>query len=372
MGDILVVGAGQLGLMMAAAGARLGISVDRIDHLSGEILPGTSASRFHLSHEEVRSRYRIVTAELEHLLGNAMVEGLRGEPGWCNARAMTVLPARDQQKALLDQLHVMTAPWQIIRSREDLRQAHQQIGDELVLKSIRDGYDGRGQWRVSTHHEEEIPETAYGEIIAERRIPFDREVSLVGARFRDGSQAFYPLVENYHQAGMLRYTLAPAGADPSLQDTAQTMLGKIMGHLDYVGVMAMECFQTRGDLLVNELAPRVHNSGHWTQVGAGISQFDLHLFALLDRPVRSLSPRPGLTLMLNLIGCQWHPSWQGLAAAQCWWYGKSWRENRKLGHIHIHGTTRTEVIQEAGQLMETLDPFHREMLARAIARIRST
>ena len=334
MTDILVVGAGQLGRMMAAAGARLGISVDRLDHVTGEVLPGTSNTRLSLSRDEILARYPVITAELEHLLGNRMVEGLRNEPAWCNAEAMSLLPARDQQKALLDQLEIATSPWQAIDAPEDLDAARLRLGDELVVKSVRDGYDGKGQWVVGPEGDGGIPGRAYGGIIAERLVRFEREVSLVGARFRGGGKAFFPLVENYHQHGMLRYTLAPATGGGVLQDDAEDMLGQVMDSLDYVGVMAMECFETPQGLLVNELAPRVHNSGHWTQAGAGISQFDLHLLAILDRPLVELPTRQGFTLMLNLIGCQWNPAWQSLDGIQCWWYGKSWRENRKLGHIN--------------------------------------
>ncbi len=373
MSDLLVVGAGQLGRMMAAAGARLGISVDRMDHTSGGILPGTSSSCFRLCRADILDRYPIITAELEHLLGNSMVEGLRAEAAWCNPRAMQTLPSRDQQKALLDQLQVRTSPWQAIDSREQLEHYRARTGHELVVKTIRDGYDGKGQWVVGADRVDQVPPQVYGAIIAEHRIPFERELSLVGARYRDGQKVFYPLVENYHQCGMLRYTLAPAPAcrQNSFQDQAEAMLGTVMDHLEYVGVMAMECFQIQNDLLVNELAPRVHNSGHWTQLGAGLSQFDLHLLALLDRPLTALPVRPGMTLMLNLIGCQWNPAWQGLEDIQCWWYGKSRRENRKLGHINLHGSTAQELLPMAERLWETLDPFHQEMLNLAMEHLRS-
>ncbi len=371
MADLLVVGAGQLGLMMAAAGARLGISVDRIDHVSGEVLPGTSTTRIALERDAILERYPLITAELEHLLGNTLVEGLGDAPAWCNAGAMKLLPARDQQKALLDQLAVNTSPWQGIASPEDLDAARLRLGEDLVVKSVRDGYDGKGQWVLGAGDDSGIPAEAYGGIIAERKINFSRELSLVGARFRDGAKAFFPLVENHHQAGMLRYTLAPAVDIAELQPVAEEMLGRVMDSLDYVGVMAMECFHAGRELLVNELAPRVHNSGHWTQAGADLSQFDLHLFAILGRPVEAMPPVKGRTLMLNLIGCHWNPVWQSLPGIQCWWYGKSWRENRKLGHINVHGADRDALQSTCEGLRHTLDPFHRGMLDLALARLSS-
>lgn len=369
MSDLLVVGAGQLGLMMAAAAARFGISVDRMDHVSGEVLPGTSSSRITMDCGAILERYPVITAELEHLLGNELVEGLRDESAWCNGEAMTLLPARDQQKSLLDQLGVATSPWQSLDAPGDLEAAHLRLGDALVVKSVRDGYDGKGQWVLDGGNDAGLPRDVFGRVIAERRINFQRELSLVGVRFRDGSSLYYPLVENYHQAGMLRYTLAPAVEIADLQGTAEGMLGRVMDSLDYVGVMAMECFQEGRELLVNELAPRVHNSGHWTQAGADLSQFDLHVLSVLDRPLSSLPPIHGRTLMLNLIGCRLNPAWQSLEGIQCWWYGKSWRENRKLGHINIHAPDRSALMLTCERLMKTLDPFHREMLDLAMSRI---
>ena len=170
MSDVLVVGAGQLGLMMAAAGARFGISVDRIDHVSGEILPGTSRTRNKTTTEEIVANYPVITAELEHLLGNEIVEQLGDHEAWINAEALTLLPARDQQKALLDQLGVATSPWEKILHPRDLEAAQIRLGKDLVVKSIRDGYDGKGQWIVSSNFEGRIPDAAFGKIIAERKI----------------------------------------------------------------------------------------------------------------------------------------------------------------------------------------------------------
>jgi len=369
MSDILVVGAGQLGLMMAAAGGRFATSVDRIDHVTGELVPGTSRLRLPMPGDDALSGYVAITAELEHLLGNPVVENLRTLPNWQNAEAMDRLPSRDTQKALLDELEVATAPWRRIDQADEIATAQQALGDHLIVKSIRDGYDGKGQWRLGGSQPDTVPAAAMGSIIAERRIPFNRELSLIGARFRNGEQVFYPLVENYHQAGMLRFTLAPASGIESLQDTAERMLGTVMQRLDYVGVMAMECFDSGDGLMVNELAPRVHNSGHWSQIGADFSQFDLHLFALMDRPVPPTPVAAPCSLMLNLIGCEWNPAWQSVPGIQCWWYGKALRENRKLGHINISASSKEEVVRTGRRLLNSLDRLHQEMLDMAINRI---
>ena len=366
MTNVLIVGAGQLGLMMAEAGARIGISVDRIDHVSGEILPGTSRTRIQLAAEDITETYPVITAELEHLLGNKLVEGLRDHDSWINSSALTILPSRDSQKDLLDQLSVATSPWQSIQNPNDIKSAQLRLGDNLVVKSIRDGYDGKGQWIVSADDTGDIPENIFGQIIAEKKINFSREVSLIGARFTDGSKHFYPLVENYHQQGMLRYTLAPAQHSDHLQEQAETMLSKVMDSLEYVGVLAMECFETDYGLLVNELAPRVHNSGHWTQLGANYSQFDLHLLAITGKPNPNPQQYTPHTMMLNLIGCQWNDQWLMLPGIQCYWYGKSWRENRKLGHINICGQSIDELAENCRSLMPALDELHREMLVKGL------
>ncbi len=369
MSDVLVVGAGQLGLMMASAGARFGISVDRIDHVSGEILPGTS--RVRISGEESLSgdTYPVITAELEHLLGNPLVEDLKNRSAWMNREAMDLLPARDQQKDLLDQLDVATSPWQLLNSQQDLDSAQLRLGSDLVVKSIRDGYDGKGQWIVSADSESDIPADAFGNVIAEKKILFKRELSLIGARLKSGSCVFFPLVENYHQHGMLRYTIAAAANCSELQAPAQVMLEKIMSGLDYTGVMAMECFDSDHGLLVNEIAPRVHNSGHWTQLGADISQFDLHLLAITGRPVNQSIQANGYNIMLNLIGCEFNTAWYSLPDIQCWWYGKSWRENRKLGHININAKDLTTLLKRCEALLPTLDNFHQQMLNLCVSRI---
>ena len=372
MSDVLVVGAGQLGLMMAAAGARFGISVDRVDHVTGEVLAGTSRTRMHMKLEEVVDHYKVITAELEHLLGNEIVEGLRDHTAWINGDAMHLLPARDQQKGLLDQLDVATSPWQKIDQPDDLDAAQVRLGAELVVKSIRDGYDGKGQWVLGGEGAVEIPETVFGRVIAERKINFSRELSLVGARFADGQCCFYPLVENYHQAGMLRYTLAPARDSGSLQEEAENMLRTVMESLNYVGVMAMECFDSEFGLMVNELAPRVHNSGHWTQAGMRYSQFDLHLFAILDHAVQPPEHTMPYSMMLNLIGCEWNADWFSRPGIQCWWYGKSWRENRKLGHINMTGQSPGALVENCVRLLPTLDRFHQQMLELAIKRLQES
>jgi len=275
------------------------------------------------------------------------------------------LPARDQQKQLLDDIGVANAPWRKLQCREDFIRAHETLGRTLIVKTTRGGYDGKGQWVIERGEAEEIPSSVFGQLIAEKKIHFNREISLVGARSRDGETFFYPLTENYHHQGILRYSLAPAADSQGLQKKAEQMLRAIMEALDYVGVMAMECFEANGALMVNELAPRVHNSGHWTQSGAHYSQFDLHLRALADIPLpRKTSYRK--TLMLNLIGCAYNVDWHTLDGVDCYWYGKERRAGRKLGHVNITGEDDDAIRERAALLQPLLDTEHRQMLSRGI------
>ena len=282
-----------------------------------------------------------------------------------------MLPARDQQKELLDSLNVATARWQKLDDPQDLTTAKNTIANQLVIKSIRDGYDGKGQWVITDDHSELPPADMYSKIIAEEKINFQREVSIVGSRFSNGDTCFFPLVENYHQAGMLRYTLAPASRHHERQGMAEEMLKAVMNKLEYVGVMAMELFDCEQGLLVNEIAPRVHNSGHWTQAGTTYSQFDLHLLSILDKYKPDLAVSYPITIMLNLIGCQWNSDWQKMSGIQTYWYGKSWRENRKLGHINIMANSVSELIDKCKQLNNSLDAFHQQMLDKAITDLSS-
>lgn len=372
MKPVLVVGAGQLGLMMAAAGARFGIPVDRMDHVTGELVPGTSNLRLKMPLDEIEKRYSIITAELEHLGDTPLLNSVRATQSWCNTTAFEILPTREKQKQMLDRLQVATAPWQFLADKSDLAKAHETLGDKLVVKTVRNGYDGKGQWRPVAGQATDIPVEAYGELIAESMVNFSREVSLVGARFANGEYYFFPLTENYHHEGMLRYSLGPAPKTDALQSDAQRMLSTIMEHLDYVGVMAMECFETEQGLVINELAPRVHNSGHWTQAGSDYSQFDLHLSALTGAAVPHQPESFPVTVMLNLIGCEWNREWQALPGIQCYWYGKERREKRKLGHINLSAATATELVQCCQRLMPYLDEEHRGFLKDAVTLVNAS
>jgi len=362
---ILLLGGGQLGLMMAEAGAQLALHVDRLDLWTNQIIPGTSGLRLTSSVEEILERYPVISAELEHLPDTKLINGLLASDNWANKKAFANTAKRHDEKRLLDRLQIHTAPWKLLEQPDDLSQALAEINPHMVVKVVSGGYDGRGQWVVDESNQSEVPAEKFGALIAEQRINFDHEVSLVGARATTGEKTYFPLARNVHHQGILRYSIAGMESIPELQAQAENMLGKILDELDYVGVMAMECFVTKDGLLVNELAPRVHNSGHWSQLGAEHDQFALHLRALLGLPLPSQQfYRP--TLMLNLIGCEFRPSWLEIPGLQCHWYGKTPRPGRKVGHINIDLSNLESTSVCASKLQPLLDDQHQQLLAEAL------
>ncbi|MGL5007858.1 MAG: 5-(carboxyamino)imidazole ribonucleotide synthase [Plesiomonas sp.] len=320
MNQIWVLGNGQLGDMLQQAGAAMNVVVTPFgfdDH--PPLLPDNA----------------IISAEIEQWPNTALTRQFSQHVGFINHDTFPLLADRFTQKQRIDQLKLATSPWCALNCATQWPDIIAQLGEKLIVKRRKGGYDGRGQWRVMQADDQcNIPDDMYGECIVEQMIPFDSEVSLVGARGRDGTQVFYPLTHNLHENGILRASVALSTPNVALQHQAEQMLGSLMESLEYVGVMAMECFVVGNQLLINELAPRVHNSGHWTQAGASISQFELHLRALLGWPLHTpVVPSPAV--MVNIIGTPLNEEWLSVPLARLHWYGKSVREGRKLGHINM-------------------------------------
>jgi len=322
---IAVLGQGQLGSMLRQAGERLGIPVQLLD-AEQPSLPSPAS---------------LVTVEREHWPDTEASQCLQRHPGWQNAHALASLTDRRRQKSLFDSLSLPTANWCVPDQDINSQTLRQTLGPGFFLKRARGGYDGRGQWREQAG--QALPDW-HTQAIAESAMAFDTEVSLVGARGRDGRCVFYPLTENYHHRGVLQASIAGHGLDHSWQTQAETMLGSLLRELNYVGVMAMECFVVKGQMLINEVAPRVHNSGHWTQDGASVSQFELHLRALLGWPLSHLE-QDGVTLMLNILGQHHNPEWLQTPGARLYWYNKTHRPGRKMGHVNFHHT-QTQILAE--------------------------
>ncbi|MDH2894877.1 5-(carboxyamino)imidazole ribonucleotide synthase [Rahnella variigena] len=321
MKPVCVLGNGQLGRMLRQAGEPLGIAVYPV---------GLDAEP-----EAVPYQQSVITAEIERWPETALTRELATHNAFVNREIFPRLADRLTQKQLLDQLGLATAPWQLLADAAEWPQVFSQLGELAIVKRRVGGYDGRGQWRLRSGEEKTLPQDCYGECIVEQGINFSGEVSLVGARGHDGNTVFYPLTHNLHQDGILRTSVALPQPDAALQQQAESMLSAILNELSYVGVMAMECFVVSEGLLINELAPRVHNSGHWTQNGASYSQFEMHLRAILGLPL----PKPVVStpsVMVNLIGTDVSEEWLSLPLVNLHWYEKDVRPGRKVGHLNLN------------------------------------
>ncbi|MGD8164788.1 5-(carboxyamino)imidazole ribonucleotide synthase [Pantoea sp. FN0307] len=355
MKPVCVLGNGQLGRMLRQAGEPLGIAVYPV---------GLDAEP-----EALPIQQSVITAEVERWPETALTRELARHSAFVNRDIFPLLADRLTQKQLLDRLGLATAPWQLLSSAEQWPQVFAQLGELAIVKRRTGGYDGRGQWRLRAGETDALPGDCYGECIVEQGINFSGEVSLVGARGHDGRTVFYPLTHNLHQDGILRTSVALPQSEPALQQQAEQMLSAIMHELNYVGVMAMECFVVPQGLLINELAPRVHNSGHWTQNGASISQFELHLRAILDLPL----PLPVVSMpsvMVNLIGTALNQQWLSEPLVHLHWYEKEVRPGRKVGHLNLSDPDRQRLAAALQALVPMLPPEYASGIEWAQATLR--
>ncbi|RJT44596.1 5-(carboxyamino)imidazole ribonucleotide synthase [Rahnella woolbedingensis] len=339
MKPVCVLGNGQLGRMLRQAGEPLGIAVYPV---------GLDAEP-----EAVPYQQSVITAEIERWPQTALTRELATHKAFVNREIFPRLADRLTQKQLLDQLGLATAPWQLLANAAEWPQVFSEIGELAIVKRRVGGYDGRGQWRLRSGEENTLPQDCYGECIVEQGINFSGEVSLVGARGHDGKTVFYPLTHNLHQDGILRTSVALPQPDAALQQQAESMLSAILNELNYVGVMAMECFVVSEGLLINELAPRVHNSGHWTQNGASYSQFEMHLRAILGLPL----PKPVVStpsVMVNLIGTDVSEQWLSLPLVNLHWYEKEVRPGRKVGHLNLNDASASLLKENLNALIPML------------------
>jgi 5-(carboxyamino)imidazole ribonucleotide synthase len=285
---------------------------------------------------ELARQTDLITYEFENVPVEALSRLPAGTTVFPPAAALEHAQDRLVEKNLFDSLGIPVPGNRTIDSGQDLPKAVDELGLPLVIKTRRLGYDGKGQ--AVLRHRDDIDDVldALGarDLIAEQWVPFDREVSAIGARSASGELAFYPLTENEHADGILSVSRAPADAGP-LEATAKQYLERLLVHLEYVGVLALELFVAGGRLLANEFAPRVHNSGHWTIEGSETSQFENHLRAILDMPLGPTGMR-GEAGMVNLIG-DLPADREALEGACCFLhdYGKAPRPGRKLGHVTV-------------------------------------
>jgi 5-(carboxyamino)imidazole ribonucleotide synthase len=351
-----IIGAGQLGRMLALAGYPLGINCRFLDRETdspggqvGEMILGALDDAAALA--RLASEVDVLTLEIENVAVHALESVLGQVAVFPPPAAIGVAQDRLSEKQLFRSLGIPTAPFVAIDTDDDLGNAGRTLGWPIVLKARKLGYDGRGQ-RIAIS----APSlsAAWQELgcvpaLAESRVQFERELSLIGVRGARRQSVFYPLAENTHRDGILTATIAPY-ADPALQQQAETWLTAIMDAFDYRGVLTVEFFQTRAGLVANEMAPRVHNSGHWSIEGAQTSQFENHLRAVLGWPLGDPSPR-GHAAMLNLIGrLPSHEAVLAVPGAHLHDYGKAPRSGRKLGHCTLVDADRSRLLERLHSL----------------------
>ncbi|HEX6310463.1 MAG TPA: 5-(carboxyamino)imidazole ribonucleotide synthase [Acidimicrobiia bacterium] len=358
-GLVAVLGGGQLGRMLGLAGVPLGLGCRFLDpaadapaRVVGPLVTGALGDEEALT--EVAAGAAVVTYEWEGVpaAGARFLEA-RGYEVLPPPAALDVAQDRLAEKTLFRRLGISTPEFAAVDDRAGLDTAVDRIGLPAVLKTRRGGYDGKGQRVLRTTDDAggAWEELGGGPLLLEELVPFDREVSIIAVRGRDGATAHWPLVENEHRDGILRVSRAPAPrTDPALDDRAAKYATVVLDALGYVGVLAIELFQVDGELLANELAPRVHNSGHWTIEGAATSQFENHLRAVVGWPLGSTAAR-GVAGMVNCIGAVPDPAAVlAVPGAHLHDYGKAPRPGRKLGHVTVLASAAADRDERVGRI----------------------
>ncbi|HVM99368.1 MAG TPA: 5-(carboxyamino)imidazole ribonucleotide synthase [Caulobacteraceae bacterium] len=341
-----ILGGGQLGRMLAMAAGRLGFDVAVLDpepespaqRVVAHPITGAYDDRAALA--ELARVSDVVTFEFENVPAAAVeileAEGAAVAP---NGKALAIAQDRLAEKTFLNEAGAPTVAFAEVSSADDLHAALERLGRPLLIKTRRGGYDGKGQAWIQSPREAAavFAQVGAAPAIAEAPADFRRELSVIAARGRDGEIALYPLAENHHEGGILRRTIAPAPASQRTLAQAERIAATLLAALGYVGVIGIELFERDdGRLLVNEFAPRVHNTGHWTLDGCEVDQFEQHIRAVAGWP---LGPTHAIARveMTNLIGEEAN-DWLKLAAepeTRLWLYGKTEaRPGRKMGHVN--------------------------------------
>ena len=344
-----VIGGGQLGRMLALAGIPLGDTFTFVDP-SPEACASDAGGLLVAPYDDIdaleglSAASDVITFEFENVPAETAREVAKGVALWPPPEALEKSQDRLAEKQFFESAGLGIPPYRTVDTDEDLSAAAEELGFPLVVKTRREGYDGKGQVVVSSDEEiAGVVERLGAGLIAEAFVEFDREVSVVAARSADGDIAIYPLSENHHHGGILRASFSLPDENGPISETARTHVTKVLEGLGYVGVLAIEFFEKAGELLGNEMAPRVHNSGHWTIEGAETSQFENHVRAVTKRPLGS-TRAVGYAAMLNLIGEI--PDTNEVIAvpgAHLHLYGKAPRAGRKVGHITLRGDSPSDL-----------------------------
>lgn len=364
--NIAIIGCGQLARMMAQAAHPLGIKTSFLAENGessgcvmglGPVVMADDAVSTHACYQQLGCP-EVITVEREHV----DISRLRQLATQCSVfpapETVEITGHRGLEKTALQQLNIPVAPFKTLAPGDALAPIIAELGLPVFVKSVAQGYDGKNQWHLTSEAE---VEQAWSEIsehhcVVEANVNYLAEVSLVGARDRQGNLVFYPLAENRHQRGILLSSVVPAAK--SLQQftsQAQTIFQTIVDAWQYVGVLAVEFFVTAEGLIVNELAPRVHNSGHWSLDGAVHSQFENHIRAITGRPLGAtdlIMP----TAMVNLLGTDVLPKRLDADCLTVYRYQKSPRLRRKVGHINLMDSEVERLNQRLMLLIEQIYP----------------
>ena len=339
-----ILGGGQLGRMLAVAASRLGLKAHVFEPAANPPAADVAHRITTASYDDVEAlrafalSVDVVTYEFENIPTSALdlIESLRPiRPG---RQVLATSQDRVAEKSFLNDLGLATAPWAAVGSMADLEAAIARIGTPAILKTTRLGYDGKGQARIMTPEDAPAALAAMNgaDAVLEGFVNFSAEVSVIAARGLDGQVSAFDPGENVHRDGILHTTTVPARLSPARRSDAVLLAARILGALDYVGVMGVELFVTPEGLLVNEIAPRVHNSGHWTQNGCAIDQFEQHIRAVAGWPLGDGS-RHSDVVMENLIGDDIDrlPELARENGTAIHMYGKAEaRPGRKMGHVN--------------------------------------
>jgi 5-(carboxyamino)imidazole ribonucleotide synthase len=341
-----VLGGGQLARMLALAGAPLGVKTlvvdSSVDACAGQVAPLVVADwTDYAALEAFAAQVDVVTFDFENVPAETAHWLAKRVAVFPAPQALAVAQDRLAEKTLFRECGLPTPGFMTVDTREQLDQALAEVGAPAILKTRRLGYDGKGQFRLHDLADADAAWAALGAqaskhgLILEAFVPFERELSVLAVRGRDGDFRTWPLTRNWHVDGVLSMSLAPAPDIEQLQQQATALARTLAERLEYVGVFALELFVKDGELLGNEMAPRVHNSGHWTIEGAHTSQFENHVRAVLGLPLGDTGAR-GSSAMFNWIGELPEPA-AVLQAVDAHWhdYGKQARPGRKVGHATV-------------------------------------
>lgn len=359
-----ILGGGQLGRMLALAGYPLGLRF-RVYEPAPDAPAGQMAEQIAAAYGDQAALERfaagvdVVTYEFENVPVAATRVLQRFAPIFPPPAALEAAQDRLVEKRFFNALAIPTAPFSPVDDRAALDAAIAELGLPAILKTRRLGYDGKGQALL---RDSDAVDAAWRELggeglILEGFVPFARELSLLAVRGQDGAIVCYPLVENVHRDGILRRSIVPAaGLNAELQVQAETYARRALEGLEYVGVLAIELFEVRDSaggsarLLANEMAPRVHNSGHWTIEGAATSQFENHVRAICGLPLGSVAPR-GHAAMVNIIGEYPDiPALLQLEETHVHLYGKAPRPGRKIGHVTVRADNAAELATRLAEI----------------------